>query len=423
MPIEKNDIDQLFFLKLGEYEKKPPLSVWNGIEDQLNSLRRNRLVSGIKAISIAAAIVLALLAGWEMSHSSDKSGVAPEAVAKQLVMKIKKEAVMKLKPANLQDVNVKEGITPVHPPNKNRATVSPVSSKETFAANTSLIGRDGRYSQNPGGQMPAEVPRIKPVNFRQNFKKLDRISTLIEFSLRNEPLKFTKSDSKSANTDSFKEIDFAGSVKSNGATHAKAKNGRWSIRALFAPGFSGQPQNYSQISDFNSTITQNNESPRTIAENSFSGGILFGYKVSKRFNVRSGIVYNAIRKIIQKGGESRLKQHMEYIRIPVQLACKLVDRRFSVGLTGGFNINYLVGNKEVLSSDGNQISSGKTSNLQNLVYSGAIGTEFGYDITKRLAVTVEPRFNHYLNSLSTNNSINSNANQFEIATGLIYSFN
>ena len=421
---EKNDIDQLFFRKLGQFEKTPPLSVWTGIEEQLKSLRRDRQISRLKTIGIAAAIVLAFFAGWRMNNSIDKSRVSPGAIAKQTVIKADKEPVTKLKTTNLQDVNTNTVSSSVHPLIENQASASRISSVATFPVNTPFVGRDDRLvAQKSDQQLVVNNERVLPDNFQKNFKKLDRINPMIVASLSNDLHDLSTADSKFTNTNVFKEIASGKAVKTAVGAPANTKNGLWSIRAEFAPVSGNRSQNKSQIGDFNSTSTQNNDSQQTISENSFSAGILTGYKISKRLNVRSGIVYNNIRKMMQKSDENRLKQYLEYVKIPVQIACKLVARKFSVGLTGGFNTNFLIGNKEVLSSNGDQISSGKISNVQMLVYSGAFGMEFGYDITKRIAVTIEPRFNHYLNSLSANNSINYSANQLEIATGLIYCFN
>ena len=73
--------------------------------------------------------------------------------------------------------------------------------------------------------------------------------------------------------------------------------------------------------------------------------------------------------------------------------------------------------------NGEKISTGETSNMRNIVYSTAVGLEIGYAITNRITLTVEPRLKQFINSISTNKSVNYKPSQVAIVTGLTYSFN
>ena len=120
---------------------------------------------------------------------------------------------------------------------------------------------------------------------------------------------------------------------------------------------------------------------------------------------------------------SQLKQELRFLEIPVQATYKLVDRKVSMGLTGGISTNILIGNKAKLNENGNQVGDGETSSMKNVVYSGTVGLEMGYELTNRITLTVEPRLKQFLNSLSGNKSIHYKPSQMEIVTGLAYSFN
>ena len=74
-------------------------------------------------------------------------------------------------------------------------------------------------------------------------------------------------------------------------------------------------------------------------------------------------------------------------------------------------------------ANGNQITAGETTGLRNIVYSGVIGLELGYEITNRITLTIEPRLNRYINSLNSSKSVNYKPYQIGVATGLTYSFN
>ena len=96
---------------------------------------------------------------------------------------------------------------------------------------------------------------------------------------------------------------------------------------------------------------------------------------------------------------------------------------FNLGLSGGISTNILTGNKAGLYRNGERINQGQTTYLRDITYSGAVGMEFGYDLGNRVTITVEPRIKRFINSLSSNESIDFKPNHFEIVTGVTYSFN
>jgi len=307
----------------------------------------------------------------------------------------------------------------------------------------------------------------------QNFKVVKKLTDWLA-SVKSDPLVVSSKNSKNMmtspsihkTTQSTDLLSFNNPVKN--------KNGRWSLKAEFAPVFNNQIQNSSQKSDSKS-ISSQSTTQETIAENTFSGGMVVGYKVGKRVVVKSGIVYNNIRQMTRNvnflgvnpdynvpgnatlastpAGQvsfnkmtvsrvasvlnsnsqldntsaysvnNELKQDIEFIEIPVQATYKLIDKKFNVGLTGAISTNILVGNKAVLSGNGVKITDGETTNMRNIVYSGAIGFEMGYEISNRITLTVEPRIKHYISSLSTSKSSNFKPSQMEIVTGLSYCFN
>jgi hypothetical protein len=148
--------------------------------------------------------------------------------------------------------------------------------------------------------------------------------------------------------------------------------------------------------------------------------------LSKEANTYADAVSNSKNQIsisTKNSVENELKQDLEFIEIPVHATYKIMDSKLNIGLTGGISTNILVGNKAVLSENGEKTGSGETANMRNIVYSGAIGLEVGYEITNRISLTVEPRLKHFINSLSTSTSVDYKPSQMGIVTGLTYSFN
>jgi len=70
---ENKDIDQLFRENLGDFEKTPPSFLWNKIQARLDEKQNGLRFTMVKTVGIAAAILLAFLAGWWMTNPTDKA--------------------------------------------------------------------------------------------------------------------------------------------------------------------------------------------------------------------------------------------------------------------------------------------------------------------------------------------------------------
>ncbi len=475
---QSKNIDQLFLDKLGEYEKTPPSFILVNIQGKLTANRMNRRFAILKTVGIAAAIVLAFLAGWMMTSQSEKDTLIQNSITQQGVInsKVAPSTDNNAKTTSaLPETNAKSvSATSQLPVNINSTVNSSLASIVNIAPNTSVVGSDKRSTDQKIDEMVlVDTEKDFLDKLQTNFKKLkDWVVTVGKESVADN-----KKDTETINIDPFNNKTSEGSV-SIALNTAGVTKGRWSLKAEISPVFNGQAQNSSQSNDIKySNATQISKPQETTTENTLSGGMVAGYNVSKRLTVKSGFVYNSIRQTTRNIGivsvnplytvtgngtlaptpagqvsfgravgvgisndvvldansqlsnptkyslTNELKQDIEFIEIPVQATYKLVDRKFNIGLTGGISTNILVGNKAVLSENGERISNGETSNMRNVVYAGAVGLEIGYDITNRITLTFEPRLKQFINSLSTSKSVNYKPSQMGIVTGLTYSFN
>lgn len=477
---ENKNIDQIFREKLGEYQKTPPTFLWTNIQRELDERRKDRRMIMFKTVGIAAALILAFLAGWWMTNPADTdfapyNRVAADhgALSNTITPSTNENATI----TDIPPINSNHAAfnTPKSLLTTNRTSFSNLTSPATFAPNTSILGNNERSAIQKSDELElfdTEKDFLDQVH--QNFKAVKKLTDWIA-TVGKDSVVETKSDSKAIITSTFKNDISEGSVTMALNNPARIHNGRWSLKAEFAPVFNSQAQNSTQRASLVPSGSQNYKPQETSAENTFSGGMVAGYKISKRLVVKSGIVYNTIRqstrnvdftggnpfynvsgnatlastpagqvnlnKTVGMRGETilnsnyqldntakystqtELKQDIGFIEIPVQATYKLIDSKFNVGLTGGISTNFLVGNKAVLSENGNRISNGETANLRSVVYSGTVGLEMGYEITNRVTLTVEPRLKHFVNSLSTSRSIDYKPYQIGIVTGLTYSFN
>ena len=117
-----------------------------------------------------------------------------------------------------------------------------------------------------------------------------------------------------------------------------------------------------------------------------------------------------------------VEQNFTYLEVPLYVRYQLVDKTFGLGISGGVSTNILVGNK-VYTSDGTGKSNiGKTQDMRELSYSTGIGLGLSYKFIDNLSAQVQPVFKYYLNSLSSNSSVDFRPYSFGIQAGISYRF-
>jgi len=479
MLTENDNIDQLFRSALGAYEKAPPASVWDNIEDQLDSMKRIRRIKILKSMGIAATVLIALVTGWWMTNPGESTLTRQNSISEQKVSNtnINLPSTKKTPEITIAGIGKGDSDSSGHTVAVNPKSPSKVSSLATFAANTSFINNDGQLTpkKSSGERVLTDSEKEALDKLQQNFKIVKKITDWISDKVSNDTIRKPSPDSKSTILKTLTQIISDRTIASAFVNPVKTNSGKWSLKAEFAPVFYSQRPNKGQLSNLNYTGSQSYSPQRTTSENTVSAGIMAGYKVRKRMIVKTGIVYNKIRQtslnvvfagtnsfykspgvamfattptgevVLNKiannnmatainsyyqldnvslpSGDNALRQNIEFIEIPLLATYKLNDKKVAVGLTGGLSTSIKVGNSAVLNWNGEKISSGETSNVRNMVYSGIVGIELGYEISNRVSIYVEPRLKHYINSLSMNKSVNYRPSQMEIATGLTYCFN
>jgi len=252
---------------------------------------------------------------------------------------------------------------------------------------------------------------------------------------------------------------------------------RWSIAAMASPTY------YSGIgsgSDQLSTKIISSEQPLF----SYSGGLSFSYKISKRFSIQSGLYYSSLGQKVDginsfsgftqynktKGdhnfevltsngkvfatnpdvfltanGSDRiltatttdvfdpnkaslqsvnnsLNQNFSYLEFPVILRYKIVDKTIDINLIGGLSYNLLVHNSVYTTLDGKIYPVGETRGLNPLTLSSSLGMGMEYNISGKLSLNLEPTFRYYLNPFSVTTGSFIHPYSFGIFSGVSYKF-
>ncbi|GET32237.1 hypothetical protein PbJCM13498_11000 [Prolixibacter bellariivorans] len=493
MLAEKHDIDQLFQDRLEDYDANPPMYVWKNIEDGLDNRKRAHRLALIRGLSIAAAVVLAFVAGWMFTQPHQEQVIKEVVVVPQSDSGIRQQQINSDVKTSISQVN--ENVVPVKM-NARVASVQPVkmSNRAGFGNdNTAQINQSAVFAVAERRQDETWLKlsaRLPSKNAGNNSGLSGQNENWIQFL--SKYLGVNNSDASHL-TISEQELRDRSIIASNIQEYAKKDKPvkRWRLAAEASPLFSGVSSS-GERSDYlyaANALSKTSPTPSTSTEPTLSGGVMFGYKLSKRLSVKSGIVYSKIRhntnQVSVFGGNNStyasaktdygvnsnstayaantevglvnfgrppesikdgaylaanmsnsdlsstttyasnadLKQNLEYIEIPVLVAYHLIDRKVNVDLTGGMSTNILVGNNASLYEGGVKTQGGETSQLRDLVYAGTVGLGLGYDLSKRVTVTLEPRMKYYLNSISTSNHINYRPYQLGIYTGLTYAFN
>ena len=449
---EKKNIDQLFRDKLQNYESLPPVFLWDRIETDLDvRTRRGKILSG-KAMGIAAAVLVAFFAGWWLNNPHD---LKQNQVTQNVTSLTEPTGIIRESQPVLPVASSEKGNDIL----QRKSFIPSTSSIASFATNVSFLKKDVDNSSTEKGEV---------VLFDIEKEFLSRFETKKEFLRKITGLsgdKINRADKIINNVNIIKSHNFFEMAKLSQAIRNdipvdpegdKTKNkARWSLSVEASP-----------------LITrgiENKGSQRTSAENTISGGFLAGVNIGKRVTVKSGVILSQLKQLTNNIGLSSLdyangsiantvgvstpsgpivvkhqtivngnmtgnnflliglqtdiEQQFDYLEIPFLATYKIIDKKLSLGVTGGVSSNILTGNKASFSGSGNNIKIGETANLRNVTYSGAVGLEMGYELGNKVSVFIEPRVKHFFNSLSSNAAVNFRPYQIGVFTGLTYSFN
>jgi hypothetical protein len=253
---------------------------------------------------------------------------------------------------------------------------------------------------------------------------------------------------------------------------------RWSIAAMASPTYYSK---FSSGTDDLSKMLDASEQPLI----SYSGGVAFSYKLSKRFSIQSGLYYSSLGKVVDNissftgfrqydvtkndhnfevlsasgtiytdnrdvylistGQDNRVKtaynidvfdpkkaslqpvsnslrQNFSYLEVPVVLRYKLVDKMLDLNLVGGFSYDILVKNSVFTLTDGVKNPVGKTAGLNTLSLSSSLGMGMEYSFSDKLSMNLEPTFRYYLNPFDELSISKIHPYSFGIFSGVSYKF-
>jgi hypothetical protein len=152
----------------------------------------------------------------------------------------------------------------------------------------------------------------------------------------------------------------------------------------------------------------------------YSGDIyLNGYKISAESG--SDALQSEVLADVRVA-ESGIRQHLDYLELPLNLRYSVIDRTFELQLVGGVSTNFLVGNSVTMEGPSGKEEIGYLSNVNTVNYSGNAGVGMIYHLGRQMSLFIEPRFRYFLNSVNDATLPATRPYSIGFYTGLSYTF-
>jgi len=438
---EKKNIDRLFQEKFKDFEVSPDPSVWKNIEGKLMKKKKRRIIPLWLQIGGAAAILLLLIStGFWINNQNPDTIEQPNEIiitdidqpdeTKQKTLPVKDDNIITYKDSetNQEEKTLKETIQPKNIKTKTNNIV------DTFISNDSK-NKNSSQDQIANSNVKKEVkkPKIETLN-NTNTDKIT--NAVINEKLNIEKTVVTQNETGIEQKDIQKEIE-----KREEETIAENTINKWSVGSTMAPVFYNTLGNGSPIDP---ALANNKKN----GEGSISYGLKVNYKLSDKLSLQSGIntlelgystenVAALMSSSLLSGSNTNvntnidgvsvatistanlqssdisgqrssfdtsgnLDQSFGYIEIPLEAKYNILQKKLGVNVIGGFSTYFLYENKVSITSFGKTSTLGEASNINSTSFSGNLGVDFDYDISKKLFINISPMFKYQFNTFSKN---------------------
>jgi hypothetical protein len=416
--LERKNIDRVFQENLKDLEIYPSKRVWNKIENHLSDKPVKKPIALWKKMSGIAMILMAFVSAGFFFYNTNSTTVIQPQVSESGIETTKEGPEKKLvpvfiKPASNLAENKKEIKTtrkPQQPILANRATNKVIVTSNDISTVYSTI---------------------------ENKYIVDKDVFLEELN---------QGESITARMENIPDIE----------TKPAAADKKWSIGPTVAPVFYNSLQDGSPLND---ALAENNKT----SDNAMSYGVKINYQVSNKFFIQSGVnkvelAYNtqgvnalisssknaisnintskagvivtpvrsvqglSSEKELSKSGVSgEINQSIEYYELPIEMKYNLYDKKLGLNLVGGFSTLILSNNSVSMVTQNSITDLGGANNLNDLNFSGNVGVDLDYKISKSWYLNVAPMFKYQFNTYS-GNSGNFRPYYFGLYSGLNYKF-
>jgi len=414
--LERKNIDRVFQENLKDLEIYPSKKVWNNIEFALNDKPKKQAIALWRRLSGVAVILILFLAGGYFYYNSTPNITIENPVSKSNIKEVDNKAQIPIdQKTNNSEIELAQNKNSVDPLEKEKPIFvkKPNNTVIITSANISSVytNIDNKYIVD-----------------QNDF--IDQLNTIEELT---------------ANNDNIIEEE-------------TPINKKWSVGPTVAPVFYNTLQNGSPVSD---NLSQSS----TTSDDALSIGVKVNYQLSNKFFIQSGInkvelAYNtkdvnasisrtknaysnintdksgvilspvvnnqsiilpAANDLNKSNISGDLNQSIEYFEFPLEMKYNLYDKKVGLNLVGGFSTLILTKNSVSIVSQNSVTDLGQANNLNDFNFSGNLGVDLDYKISKSWYLNVAPMFKYQFNTYS-NNSGNFRPYYFGVYSGLNYKF-
>ena len=117
-----------------------------------------------------------------------------------------------------------------------------------------------------------------------------------------------------------------------------------------------------------------------------------------------------------------IRQHLDYLELPLNVRYALVDRTFELQLVGGMSANFLLNNYITMDTPSGNEEIGYLTNIRSVNYSGNAGVGMIYHLHSQISLRLEPRFRYFLNSVNDATLPATRPYSLGLYTGITYTF-
>jgi hypothetical protein len=414
--LERKNIDRVFQENLKDLEIYPNSRVWNNIENELSNKTSKPTIALWKKLSGIAMMLAAIFTAGLFYFNNDTIPVNSQ-VGETDATSIDRSTDTRLTPIFIKPTE--ELADNTEQKQTIRKTEKPIFVKKP---NNKVI-----VTNNEIASMYSTIENKYVVNKGDFLEQLD------------------ESESITARMESIP-------VKSN---NTNAIDKKWSVGPTVAPVFYNSLQNGSPLNDALSNNTKT-------SDNALSIGVKVNYQLSNKFFIqsgvnkvelayntqnvnalisssknalnnmntdRSGVILTPVRSSTLAGGSELnksgingdLNQSIEYFELPIEMKYSLYDKKIGLNLVGGFSTLILANNSVSIISQNNVTDLGDANNLNDFNFSGNVGVDLDYKISKSWYLNVAPMFKYQFNTYS-GNAGNFRPYYFGLYSGLNYKF-
>jgi len=433
---ERKNIDRLFQEKFKDFEDFPHANVWKNIEKQISKKKKSRIIPlWLRLAGAAAILLLVISSGLWIFNSSDKDQIVPKEIIitdsdnnndllnendskDKIVNEVNLSTVKKSQEQNLISKPTKEkdqiSVVKSQTRDRNNKNQEIANTKSQKVANNAVVATN----------ITQEEDSKNKVNKFSNLQTSEEGIALEEASDVKEP---SKNDIQTA-------LDKTDIEEKN----VENKETKWSIGSTMAPVYYNTLSNGSPI---DGSLSDNDKT----SNGSVSYGLKVNYKLNDKLSFQSGIntlelgyttenvatllsssllensstnidtniegVSLAVISTERQNSDSSIQrssiddsgaldQTLGYVEIPMELKYNISQKKLGVNVLGGFSTYFLYRNQVSFTSFGKTTTLGEASNINSLNFSGNLGLDFDYNISKKLYINISPMFKYQFNTFS-----------------------